>query len=285
MKFKTNILSLIVLFAIIISATSCFYFFDIFDNSQEEVIYREALNNFVEALSKRDLEGIIALFSKSAIESNSNIQNNLAMLFEIYPDAPTQILFNGLVSSNHSQTHGLYKSSLSSTFPIFCNGVYYWVYLELVYEDDFCVDNIGISCIEFYTGDEYCIYYHSDESRAPSQLGFHLFADKKLENDVICIENQPYEYIYINRELSLNEVKTFLKSNTDFSDLQNAFGLPNASQPEDAQTWYLVYYEVFVDGVAPVYVELCIQEGNKIIYANLVNSTSYLENILEEDIE
>ena len=150
MKFKTNILSLIVLFAIIISATSCFYFFDIFDNSQEEVIYREALNNFVEALSKRDLEGIIALFSKSAIESNSNIQNNLAMLFEIYPDAPTQILFNGLVSSNHSQTHGLYKSSLSSTFPIFCNGVYYWVYLELVYEDDFCADNIGISCIEFY---------------------------------------------------------------------------------------------------------------------------------------
>jgi hypothetical protein len=255
--------------------------FSIFEENREDKLYRNAIDDFFTALEAKNTDGILSLFSKSAIEEDKNIQNSINKLIEIYPDAPTQILFDGLLHGSYSQTDGLYRAAISSTFPVFCGGEYYWIYLELVYEDDFCTDNIGISRIEFYTADEYCIYYHSDEPEAAQALGFYLYAEKELENRVISINNSPYEYVYIDRTISLMEIRSFFKSNTSYRDFVAKFGEPNASQPEDLVDWYLVYYEVFVDGVAPVYVEICVYDSSEIKYANLVNSNSHLEVIIE----
>ena len=282
MKSTFRIISLIIVIATILCVTSCSH---ISKEKQEESLYQKAIDDFFSALKSKDSNGIKALFSKSAIEADADMQNNIDKLLEIYPSAPTQILFHGLLHGSYKQIDGLYRSVINSTFPIFCDGKYYWIYLELVYEDDFCTENIGISRIEFYTADEYCIYYHSDISCSSSELGFHLFAEQQLENNVICIENCPYEYVYIERDLTFTEVKSFLQSNTSFSDFQKVFGQPNASQPEDNMYFRVVFYEVFVDGADPVYVELGVRNGNEIIYANLLNSTSYLESILEETIE
>lgn len=281
MKRTHRAIAFIALITVIISLMSC-SLFSIFEKNREDKLYRNAIDDFFTALETKNTDGILSLFSKSAIEEDKNIQNSINKLIEIYPDTPTQILFDGLLHGSYTQTDGLYRAAISSTFPVFCGGEYYWIYLELVYEDDFHTDNIGISCIEFYTADEYCIYYHSDEPKATQKLGFHLFADKVLENHVISINNLPYEYVYIDREISLKDIKTFLNSNRNYSDFVAKFGEPNASQPEDLVDWYLVYYEVFVDGVAPVYVEICVYRSSEIQYANLVNSTSHLAVILEE---
>lgn len=280
MKRTHRTIAFIALITVIISLMSC-SLFSIFEKNREDKLYRNAIDDFFTALEAKNTDGILSLFSKSAIEDDKNIQNSINKLIEIYPDAPTQILFDGLLHGSYSQTDGLYRAAISSTFPVFCGGEYYWIYLELVYEDDFCTDNIGISRIEFYTADEYCIYYHSDEPEAAQALGFYLYAEKELENRVISINNSPYEYVYIDRTISLMEIRSFFKSNTSYRDFVAKFGEPNASQPEDLVDWYLVYYEVFVDGVAPVYVEICVYGSSEIKYANLVNSNSHLEVIIE----
>ena len=281
MNSKLRIISLIIIILAAINIASCTLLLNWIEDGKEEKLYREAMDSFFTALENRDADGIRSLFSKSATDTDADMEDEIDKLLAIYPDEPTQVLFHGLIASSHSQSNSLHRASINSTFPIFCGGEYFWITLELVYEDDACADNIGISYIQFFTAEEYCIYYHGDETYTPPALGFHLLAEKKLENTVICIDNCPYEYVYIDRDLSYNEVKSFLKANTSYSDFLEKFGQPNSSQPKDDEHYYLVFYEVFIDGVAPVYVELCIQGGNEISYANLVNSTSYLENIFE----
>lgn len=280
MKQTCRTIALITLIALLISITGC-SLFSIFEKNREDRLYRNTIDNFFTALDTQNTDSILNLFSKSAIAEDKEIQSNIDKLIEIYPDAPTQILFDGLLHGSYTQTDGLYRSAISSTFPVFCGGEYYWIYLELVYEDDFCADNIGISCIEFYTADEYCIYYHSDDSKVAEALGFHLYSEKTLENPVISINNSPYEYVYIDREISLMEIKSFFKTNTSYEDFVATFGHPNASQPVDNTNWYLVYYEIFVDSAAPVYLEICVYGSSEIQYANLVNSTSHLEVVIE----
>ena len=273
MKRIFRIISLSIVVIMIFSLVSCFDF----RYKKEKQLCWDTINSFFSALDNKNADELKGLFSKTAIAEDNDLDNDINNLLSIYPEAPTQILFDGLWSGSYSQSDGLYRSSIRMGTPVFCTGEYYWVFIELVYEDDFCADNIGVKSLEFYTADEYCIYFHcDDETDAHVDIGLSLFVENELEADVLCIGNIPYEYTYIDRELSAKEVEAFIKTNTSISDFVAKFGNPNVS--DDIGCYY---YEVFVDGIAPVYLELFF-DGDEITSANLVGTISHFKTIIEE---
>ncbi|MBQ8408539.1 MAG: DUF5104 domain-containing protein [Clostridia bacterium] len=245
--------------------------------SKERRIYEESIETFFTALDGQDFSALKSLFSRAVIQSDDDLDEQIHKLMSIYPKDETKIFCDGLLGGDYKQEYGKCMSTVYTTFPIVCDGEYFWVYYELVYEDDFSEENIGISRVFFYTADEYCIAFHDDSWKLPKDMGLLVYADRKVENEIRAINKFPYEFIPIARKIDISDVEAFLKLNKNLSDFTKEFGEPNA---KDSNRYY---YEIESED-AVRYLVIGIM-GEEVYYANLVGEFDFIKCIFRKQIK
>lgn len=242
---------------------------------KDEQIFEKIVEEFFEALENNDVNTIKDLFSDNCIEEDKNLEENVEMLINFYSSAKTEFLFS-LAASEKLQEDGKEKITIFNEIPIINQNTYYWVYLEYTSIDEFDPKNEGINQIDFYTADEKCIAFYNNE-KIIEKSGLNLHIEKELEEEIRCIDSNPYKYTKINRNLNLEEVETFLKSNNSVEKFILNFGDYNCmfNFHESAN---LYYYEL-IDDDKVVYLELfCDKE--KIIEASLYNDKEMIRKIV-----
>ena len=271
---KIKALSLLIFSVILsLSLNSC----GSFKRVAEDKIYQENINSFFSALDNRDADAIKSLFSSSVIQSDTDFDEQISKLFSIYPNAKTEIRFDGLISGDYASQDDKHKSVAYTTFPIICDNQYFWVYFELVYEDDFCEENVGLSSVFLYTADEYCALFHNDSEKLPDEFGLLVFSDLKLEKEIRPIEGNPYEFTPVERIINVSDVEDFLGKNKSFAEFTEAFGQPNAK----GLLW--THYYKITDNDGPTqYFEIGVPDGENIEYANIVGEFEFIRNVLAE---
>ena len=76
----------------------------------EGEIFEERIGSFFDALDNQDATMLKALFSQAVIDSDEDLDQQINKLFSVYPNAKTEILYDGLASSSSSRENGKYKS-------------------------------------------------------------------------------------------------------------------------------------------------------------------------------
>jgi len=272
-KFKRTICAFMVLIFVLSVFTGCGSFMRL----SEEKLYKEKIEAFFSALEREDSTAIKSLFSQAVIDIDSDLDEQIEKLLSIYPNTKTDVKFNGLISGDYENQDGNFKSTAYATFPVVCEGKYYWVYFELIYEDDFSEKNIGLNSVFFYTADEYCAFWRDDNEKHSDEIGLLVFADLELEKEVKPIEGMPYEFTSMERRISVSDVEAFLKKSKSVSDFQKTFGMPNAKG--DLWTYY---YEIIETDGTTQYLEIGTPNRDEITYANIVGEFEYIRSILKE---
>ena len=270
---KIKVLSLILIVALLLALSAC----GSFKRVNEDKIYQENINNFFAALDDRDTDAIKSLFSSAVIQNDTDLDEQISKLISIYPNAETEILFDGLLSGDYESRDRKHKSVAYTTFPVICDNQYFWVYFELVYEDDFCEENVGLSSVFFYTADEYCAFFHNDSEKLPNELGLLVFSDLKLERDIKPIEGIPYEFTPVERTINISDVEVFFDKNKSLTEFMEAFGQPNSQ----GSLW-TYYYEITETDGSAKYLEIGVPDGENIEYANIIGEFEFIRNIFEE---
>ena len=248
-----------------------------FNRVSEDKIYVEKIDAFFSALEDEDATALISLFSRAVIDKDTDLNRQIEKLLAIYPNAKTDVKFDGLLGGDYENQDGKLKSVAYATFPVVCEGKYYWVYFELIYEDDFSEENIGLNRVFFYTADEYCVFWRDNNEKYPDDIGLLVFSDLKLEKEVRPIARWPYEFTSLERRINVIAVEDFLEKSKSLSEFNEAFGLPNAK----GALWTYYYEITDIDG-STKYLEIGAPDGEKITYANIVGEFEYIRCILEE---
>lgn len=269
-----KLLTLLIVLALSISFSGCGPFL----RMQEEKIYKSNLDSLFDALDRDDADAVKALFSKNVLDNCRGLDGQIEKLLSVYPGAESEIKFTDLIHGSYRDADGKHKSTACAEFPIVNGNEYYWVFVELIYQDDFSPDNVGFNRVYFYTADEYCRFYHSDETY-PSDIGLYVFSEHKFDNPVRCINNYPYEFKSFDRSITSREVEGFLNSSRQTDAFVARFGEPNAKD-----TYGNFYYEIADNDGSTVYLELGI-ENNEILYANLLGKFQFIRIIVEESVE
>ena len=270
---KIKAIALILIVALLLALSAC----GSFKRVNEDKIYQENINNFFAALDDRDTDAIKSLFSSAVIQNDTDLDEQISKLISIYPNAETEILFDGLLGGDYERRDSKHKSVAYTTFPVICDNQYFWVYFELVYEDDFCEENVGLSSVFFYTADEYCAFFHNDSEKLPNELGLLVFSDLKLERDIKPIEGIPYEFTPVERTINISNVEVFFDKNKSLTEFMEAFGQPNSQ----GSLW-TYYYEITETDGSAKYLEIGVPDGENIEYANIIGEFEFIRSILEE---
>ena len=116
---KIKALSFILIVALLLALSTC----GSFKRVNEDKIYQENINNFFAALDDRDTDAIKSLFSSAVIQNDTDLDEQISKLISIYPNAETEIIFDGLLSGAYESQDGKHKSVaykivIHDTFPI-----------------------------------------------------------------------------------------------------------------------------------------------------------------------
>lgn len=244
----------------------------------EGKLYEETLENFFTALDNADKAAIKALFSQTVLKNDTDLDDQIDKLLSIYPHGTTEIKHVGFQQGGYEKHDGKYKARANQTTPVICNSAYFWVYMELVYVDDFDNENIGISRVSFFTADEYCLHFHNDDRNISEDLGLLVFADQLLDKEVRPINRYPYAYTPTEQMINAAEVEEFLKSNRSWADFTAKFGQPNV----DTSIWSYYYYEISGTGGERQYLQIRASE-DEIEYVSIVGEFEFIRTILDED--
>ena len=244
-------------------------------SKQEQDTYQNKVIEFFDMLKDNDSEKLKSLFSKNTIDNCEELEENINTLIDFYSSNENEFLFVS-PSSEGLKEEGKEKVCLESVFPIINNGIYYWVYFSFTYIDEFDSSNIGITQVNFYTSDEYYIFYHSNE-KIEKSVGLNLYIENTLEDTIICINNYPQLYKSTGNILDIAVVEEYLKNNKNINGFISTFGDCNckATLVDSLESYY---YEVIFNG-EKVYLELSCDNG-KIDSARLYNDRECLKTIL-----
>ena len=199
-----------------------------FDSSTEKEKYHEAVISFVTALDEKDSEAIYDLFALEVKEQDEDLKEQIDKLLTIYQGQSDGIGGHGVLASDYDYNHGYRIKKAYTYFPIRCGKIYYWCYLDLMYENTYGKDLTGIVQLDFYTADEFCIVRYDEDKKIKENIGLTVHAGNTLEQEVRCIGGYPYMYSNETKPLDINEVKEFFKTSKSFSKFKEQFGNPNA---------------------------------------------------------
>ena len=233
--------------------------------NKQYVEYEKTLNTFFDALDKGDKETIYNLFSPMAQKADAELKDDIDKLVALYTGPTDEVLWDGDSSGPWIRNDGKNEYYATSSFLVRSGDTYYWCYLKLLYEYDEDPKQIGITELEFYTADEYCIsqdnWFFNNE-RTENTLGLTVYSEQTLDCEVRLIEGKLHKYTPTEQFLNIDAVKEFLDSCYSYVEFVNQFGEPNAFR-----AYY--YYELPLQDGAPRYLKISLEKGN-IFYANIV---------------
>lgn len=240
----------------------------------EEKGYNEVMTAFWDAVHRNDEDAIYELFSSRAHEIDPSLKDDIHTLVEMYPDGTDQVFPQAITASHHWYS-GEEESIARSTTTLLADGTYFVCNSEVLYEYTEDPSQRGIICMDFFTEDEYCIFRKNDENYAKS--GLMVYNTRTLECDFRLIENYLYDYVPIDRQLDVAEVKAFLETSNSYQKFLEEFGEPNAG-------CNFYFYELPPEEDEPRYLKVYnIRNTDEIHSVDLVNDLKYIETLWEED--
>ncbi len=268
---------IIITVSLLLICTGCSTFSRYLQNTEEEEIYNQTVNDFFTALDNGDSDAIYNMFSSDVQEKDSDLKEQIKRLIEVY-SGPTDIIGNDGILAGEYLSEGSQRTSLVyNEFPVVSQEKYYWCYFELMYENVADESQVGITEVLFYTADEYCILEYDKNAKRPDTVGLSVFADKTLNCEIRSIEGHPYKYTSDNETLNLSDVVAFFESSHKYTDFVKAFGEPNATN-------IFYYYELPEENGSPRYLQLSVDADTDTIYsASIVDDLKYLETVWEID--
>ncbi len=269
-----RIVIFVLLLAIALSFTSCGVSFgEIYDEIYEEKVYRETVNELFDAIDTKNEEAIYNLFSPDVQKSDKDLREQITLLLSVYQGPTDEIGKIDNVGGDYLIEGEYHYKSANTVFPIRSGDEYYWVELDLMYENTFNEDKVGITVLDFYTADEY-VYRENEQFPQDDYKGLYVFAQTTLDCEIRAIGGFPYEFTPRETVISVDDVKGFLKTNTSFSDFVALFGEANVNDGDNC------YYEAdLVDG-KPRYVEI-YEENGVITSVDVVDDFRFIESIYE----
>lgn len=151
----------------------------------------------------------------------------------------------------------------------------YYIYMEVVTADKEHPENKEIQIIDLATKKAYNDRYFLWHSKKG------IFTQEKVCEDyrTMLIYGNLREYYPVDRELSVQYFRNFIKRSTDYKELQTEIGKPNEELLKDEFVFEITQG---VDEKTYVTCETC---GDEIIRIKLVNEEEVLEKIYEKDSE
>lgn len=245
------------------------------DTSKEITAYNDAITSLFNALDKRDNEAIYNLFSPSVREQDKDLENQIEKLLSIYAGPTDEIGWDDLLCGGGSYDDGKHSKYASASFPVCSGDTYYWCYLDLMYENTYDSQEIGIIQMDFYTADEYCILEYDDNLKIAESVGLTVHADTTLDSEIRCMSGRPLMYSSSTEPLNIGDIRSFFKSSNRFSEFTTQFGHPNAEN-------IYCYYVLPIENGEHRYLEMGTR--NDIIdYAAVVNEFKYLYTIYDKN--
>ncbi len=239
--------------------------------SKETKLYNNAVDEFFAALDQRDADAIRAMFSKSVRDNDTDLDEQIKKLMEVYP-GPTDInkRDGSLLAGRYSNHYGKHTSIISSSFPVVSNETYFWCHFEITYQCDEDESRIGVTQVLFFTAEERCIAEYDDDWKRPDTTGLTVYSERTLDCEVRCIEGHPYQYTLADSPLNAEEVKDFLNASDSYTDFVEHFGEPNA-----VEGYYI--YELSEENGNPRYLKMIVLEESDEVYdANVVDDFDWL---------
>ena len=241
------------------------------DNESE--IYSKTVYEFLDALDNKDTSAIYNLFSASVQKDCNNLKEKIEELVLLYKGTTERIGDISSLAGDASYEDGNVCKNAYTTFPIFSNGKYFWIHLDLMYENTLDENQIGITKLDFLTADAYYDIW-SSENHQEENIGLNIFNKNVKNYNIISINNYPYNYIK-TKKLNLDEVKSFFKNSTSMNAFIEKFGQPSSSD----EFGYI--YPLFEDGEEELYLYISC-EDDKIIYSDVLSNFAYIDKILDE---
>ena len=173
------------------------------------------------------------------------------------------ILATDVISSGMDAT----RTELEATYPVIANGIPYWFFFHIVAQDTSNPDAVGLTRAYMYSAESYAELYHAEEPVYLNQLtpGIRICDNRTPGREYRCIVRGAYEYTAVEREMTIEQVCTFLTDGMTLDAFCTEFGEPNAykcTKSVLASTYdYEYYYECGeIDGT-PLYIKLLVEDG------------------------
>ena len=246
------------------------------DDSKEQKAYKDTITVLFDALDNKDATTIYNLFSPSVREQDRDLKEQIEKMISVYKGPMDEIGWDGLLAGGGSYEGGEKIKNAYTTFPVRSGDTYFWCYLDLIYENTFDEEQIGITQLEFYTADELCIVWYDDNAKIVESVGLEVRAEKTLDTVIRCIGGRPLKYSSTTSALDIDEVNEFFKTSTVFADFNSRFGPPNAEN-----IYY--YYNLPEENGKPRYLQIGTNDDGTIYGANIVDDFKYVETVFDND--
>jgi hypothetical protein len=257
---------------LLISLSGCRYISMVLE--KDKTAFNDTITALFLALDEGDSEAIYNLFSPSVRKQDQDLKEQIEQLLSIYEGPVEKIAWDGLGGRSNSYNHGTHHNTIFATFPVRTGNTYYWCYMDLMYENTYDSQQIGITQLDFYTADEFCIKSYDPDWKMVESVGLTVHADATIDCEIRCIDGYPYMYSTSTKPLNLRDVKKFLRTSDSYSEFTELFGEPNAEQ-------IFCYYELATESGEARYLQISEYE-NTIVYACVVNEFEYIETVYDE---
>ncbi len=274
MKKRITFMLVLMLVVTLISGCGKTFLSRLFRSDHGE--FSEILTDFLDAADQNDKKKIEKLFAKNV--SGEKFEKQLDKFLEFYSETikgGTLDKDSILMTVTGSQDRNLYRIMYSDAKITKGNQTYY-IYMEVVTADKEHPENKGIQIIDLATkkayNDRYFLWH--------SKQGIYTQEKACEDYQTMLIYGNPREYYPVDRELSVQYFRDFIKRSTDYKELQAEIGKPNGELTEDEK--FVFEITQGVDEKTYVTCETC---GDEIIRIKLVNEEEVLETIYEKDSE
>ena len=239
--------------------------------AEEEKAFSDAVTALTTALDKGDEEAIYNLFSPAVRDDNDNLRGKVKELVEAYEGPIEKIGDIEHLNSHYSAEDDYLEESAETVFPVYANGKYYWIFLNIMYENSYKRME-GVTQLDFYSAADYYEAYYGDEEYDYNK-GINIYNTAEDIN-VVSVNNYPKK-ILENREINLDEVRRFIKSSHNIKEFKERFGQPPIIEEasEDA-----CYYLLPDENGEKRFVEI-VYSGKDIDYVNVLDRFKCLEEV------
>ena len=245
------------------------------EESKKSHVYGETVDAFFEALDAGDVAAMKSMFSVNVQNADTDLEDQLTALTEFYP-GPTQVNLRRDTGGSGSDriSYGMRRSELTDAFLVGSNGTYYWCSLEMVDEDDWDENEVGITSVDLYSAGDYVKYQEEGWPDTDTEnIGMFLYADHCEDDSIRPIEGFLHHYDTTTIPLQEQVVREQLEQSDGWSDFLQRFGQPNAFDV----FWY---YGLEREDGTVAYVSLCVEEDDdEIVAANVVGEFEWLYDL------
>ncbi len=238
---------------------------------EEREIYKKTMKDLFTALDQQNVDAIYELFAPAM--QNEALAEKIEELISVYAGPTEKIGEVPPLQGEGSYEMGEKCLTACGTFPVVSDGRYYWCYLELMYENTVDESRIGITQLDFYTDDAYYEFWSGD-ARYQEAKGLNLYLKDVDDNNIISINNYPYDYHPV-QTIDLEDAKRFFETSTSMKDFAGKFG-----EPASTDEFGCVYPLGKQDG-EDRYLYIA-HEDDEILYCEILGNFSYIDTVLEE---